>query len=150
MTADFWLETIQVSGRWKNIFRQLIWEKAILEFYDQWKHLSKMKTFHTCQSARPHDQWGFPIGNVKGETSGKGKNNQKNMKRHKRMETIGCDDHRGKYVLFSISLFIWGKGQRDRGGENLKQAAHSAQSQTQDSFSWPWDHDLSQNQESDA
>ena len=43
----------------------------------------------------------------------------------------------------------WGRG-TGGGRENLSQTPCWAQSQTWGSISWPWDHDLSQNQESDA
>ena len=38
----------------------------------------------------------------------------------------------------------------EKARENLKQVPRPAQSPTQDSIPQPWDHDLSQNQESDA
>ena len=42
----------------------------------------------------------------------------------------------------------WRKGEKEK--ENLKQAPRSAQSLTQGSILWPWDHDLSWNQELDT
>ena len=41
-----------------------------------------------------------------------------------------------------------GEGQRER--QSLNQASHLTQSQTQGSIPRPWEHDLSQNKESDA
>ena len=49
----------------------------------------------------------------------------------------------------TLSSSTWaGQGQRER--ENLEQAPCSAQSMMQGLIPWPWDHDLSRNQELDA
>ena len=42
-----------------------------------------------------------------------------------------------------------GRGTEEK-GQNLKQTPYSAQSPTQGSIPWPWDHDLSWNQELDS
>ena len=70
-------------------------------------------------------------------------------------------DHIWNPILFSfvLSFFLFlswerkstnqRKG-REKERENLKQAPHSARSLMQGLIPWPWDHDLVQNQESDA
>ena len=54
------------------------------------------------------------------------------------------------FFFFLFGREHGGEGQRDGGRENLKQAPHPTQSLTWGSISWPWDHDMSWNQEVDA
>lgn len=62
-----------------------------------------------------------------------------------------------KFIVFvSVFFKIWEQAHARIGGgavgegENLKQTLHWACYLMQDSIPQPWDHDLSQNQESDA
>ena len=70
LTADSWLETMQVSGQWSNAFTAFS-QKLKRESLNQGKQLSKMKSLQTNIKAERTQV--FLAKDVKGEISGRKK-----------------------------------------------------------------------------